>query len=111
MSLFQTFGAVAAASLLVGVPPADAQHRGGGHSGGSGGGHTASARAAAPRSFGAPRVAAPRAFGGSRIVASAPRSFSYGGPRVYAAAQRRGGGAVIGHAVSRGYGPRVIVGA
>src|SRR5437764_1995185 len=38
------------------------------------------------------------------------RSFSYGGARVYSAAQRRGG-AVIGHAVSRGYGPRVIVGA
>ena len=116
MSLFQTFGAVAAATLLVGVPPANAQHRGGGHSrGGGGGGHAASVRAAAPRSFGAPRIAAPRSFGSARAVSLAPRSYSYGrsfpsgGSRVYAA-QRRGG-AVIGHAVARGGGPRVVGGA
>ena len=118
MPLIKTFGAVAAATLLVAVPNASAQHRSGGHSRG-GGGRASTMGVATPRSFGGPRsfgaprsMAAPRPFAprtyGSRVGSLAPRSYSYGASRVYVAQHR--GGAVVGHAVPR-VGPRYIAGA
>jgi len=125
MPLIKTFGAVAAAMLLVAVPNAHAQHRSGGHSRGGGGGggrastmHVATPRSfSGPRSFGAPRSFAaprigPRTYGtygsSARVVSISPRSYSYGASRVYVAQHR--GGAVVGHAVPR-VGPRFIAGA
>ena len=106
MTCFKTFGAIAAATLLVGAPPAHAQHRGGGGGGGharsGGGGQNASPRAAMPRSSGAPRGAvAPRVYGSSRAITMAPRSYGYGGPRVYASRRYYG---TAGRAVSRPIG-------
>jgi hypothetical protein len=130
MTLSRTFIA-AAVALAIGVPPAHAQHRGGGggHRGGSAGGNGENAQRAAPqgssvrsavpgprggssgpsRSMAAPRsFAAPRVYTSSRGFGAAPRSFSYGAPRVYAADSRRGGGVVVGRGVSRVIAPRVV---
>jgi hypothetical protein len=108
MSVFtKLFVAIGVATFVAGVPPAYAQHRGGGHA--SGGGHGsvghASVRAAAPRSFGAARPSGGRTYSVARSVGVAPRAYGYGGPRVYAA-QRSG--AVVGHAVPRAGGPRIV---
>src|SRR3989442_14886852 len=106
MTFFKPFGAVAAASFLIGVPSAEAQHRGGGgHAGPSGGGHSGSPRVAVPRSVGAPRAIAPRVYGSTRAMTIGPRSYSYGASRVYAA---RPHGGAVGRAVPRVIGSRVV---
>ena len=106
MTFFKTFGAIAAASFLIGVPSAEAQHRGGGgHARPSGGGQSGSSRVAVPRSFGAPRGGAPRVYGSSRAMTIAPRSYSYGTSRLYAA---RPHGGAVGRAMPRVIGSRVV---
>jgi hypothetical protein len=110
MILPKTFIALAAGTLLIGVSPAHAQHRGGGgNSRNAGGGsHRAAPRASAPQSFRAPRVySAPRTGPvGPRAYSSAsPRAYSYG-QRVYGAGPR--GAVVVGRSAPRILGPRVF---
>jgi PEGA domain len=117
----KTLIAAAASLALVNIPSAYAQHRGGGHSGG--GGHATArsgasgparsggtARQSAPRNYGGSVRTAPRAYSGPRSYGSvAPRSYSYGAPRVLGAQRGVVGGRAVPRSYStRGYYPRVV---
>jgi hypothetical protein len=110
MTLSKNLIAAAAVTLLIGVPAADAQHRGG-----SGGGPRAVPRGSVPRSGGgAPRAGAPRAYSSPRGDTIAPRSYSsrpysYGASREYGTESR--GGVVAGRAVPRVFSSRGFRGA
>src|SRR5436309_2773746 len=116
MTISRTFVAAAALTVLIGVPTAQAQHRGGsgdGHNRGAGdGGHrVAPSMPPVLRSGGAPRAFAPRVYGAPRAVTAAPRSFAaaprssaYGASRAYGTGFR--GGVVVGRSVPRVIGPR-----
>jgi hypothetical protein len=111
MTTSRTFVAAAALTLLIGVPTAQAQHRGGGGSGqsrgASGGGHNGASSMSAPRSGGgAPRGFAQRTYSAPRAVTAAPRSYAYGASRAYGTGFR--GGVVVGRSVPRVIGPRAV---
>jgi hypothetical protein len=111
MTTSRTFVAVAALTLLIGVPTAQAQHRGGGGGGqsrgASSGGHSGARSMSAPRSGGgAPRGFAQRTYSAPRAVTAAPRSYAYGASRAYGTGFR--GGVVVGRSVPRVIGPRAV---
>jgi PEGA domain len=109
MNLSRTFVATVAGFLLFGVPPAHAQRRGGGQARGNGGGYRAAVPRGPVRSFASPRTFRPHVYGPPRGFVQTrsygSRSYSYGGPRVYANGSR--GGVVVGRAAPRIIGPRV----
>lgn len=113
MTVFKICSA-AAAILLVSVQPGEAQHRGGGgHARGGSASRGGSVRVAsraisAPRAVSAPHAVVSRGYSVGRSVAVAPRAYSYGAPRVFAARPR--GGVVVGRAVPRVGGARVFGG-
>jgi len=117
MSLSKTATATIALALLVGIPPAFAQHGGGGGGRGGGAGHGGSrasaSRGAAPRQAAGPHVAGPRAYGAPRSMAVRPRFYGYAAPREYGYAAARGvgprSGVVVGHGVPRTVRPGVAV--
>jgi hypothetical protein len=116
MTNSRTLVATAALTFLIGVPAAQAQHRGGGggeHSRGGGGGHSVSRSAPAARSGGgAQRAVAPRASASRgvtaapRSYAAAPRSYAYGASRASGNGFR--GGVVAGRSASRVIGSRGV---
>lgn len=118
MTTSRTLVAAAALTLAIGVPTAQAQHRGGGERGSSrgasGGGHNVTRSMPALRSGGNPRGFAPRIYGTPHAVTGAPRSYVaaprpsvYGASRAYGSGFR--GSIGVGRPAPRVIGPRGVI--